>query len=122
MTRLHPGNGLYVQRLLENDYVQENLAEGVDSLRAAYRRASKRRVEPARDEKVRRQLRQAAASIGEAASALKTGRTKPKRRHGRRAIVVLVLGAGGAGAALAKKKTRREEPGASGQPQTTPAA
>jgi hypothetical protein len=42
--------GDYAQRLIENGYVQENLAQAADSLRAAYRRASKRRVEPMRDE------------------------------------------------------------------------
>jgi hypothetical protein len=62
--------GTYVQRLIENEYVQENLAQAADSLRAAYRRASKRRVEPMRDEKLRRQVREAALSLREAASAL----------------------------------------------------
>jgi len=41
--------GVYAQRLIENEYVQENLAEAADRLRAAYKRASKRRVEPTRD-------------------------------------------------------------------------
>jgi hypothetical protein len=101
----------YAQRLLDNEYVQENLAKGVDGLRAAYRRASKRRVEPTRDEKLRRQLREAAASLTEAASALKAGRTKPKRNRGRTALVVLVVGAGAAAAVMAaKKKARAPEP------------
>jgi hypothetical protein len=43
----------YAQRLIDNRYAQENLNDAVNSLRAAYQRASKRRVEPARDEKVR---------------------------------------------------------------------
>jgi hypothetical protein len=76
----------------------------VASLRAAYRRASKRRVEPTRDEKLRRQVREAARSLTEAASALKTGRQKPKRRRGRRLIVVLALGVGGAAALLAARR------------------
>ena len=96
--------GMYAQRLLDNEYVQENLAQAVESLRAAYRRASKRRVEPTRDEKLRRQVREAARSLTEAASALKTGRQKPKRRRGRRVIVVLGLGVGGAAALLAARK------------------
>src|SRR4051812_24504293 len=58
--------GPYVERLLENSYAQEQLGEAVESLRAAYQRASKRRVEPTRDEKLRRQIRQAALSITEA--------------------------------------------------------
>jgi chemotaxis response regulator CheB len=96
--------GIYAQRLLDNEYVQDNLAQAVESLRAAYRRASKRRVEPTRDEKLRRQVRAAARSLTEAASALKTGRQKPKRRPGRRLIVVLALGVGGAAALLAARR------------------
>ena len=74
--------GTYAQRLIENDYVQENLLRAADNLRAAYRRATKRRVEPTRDEKLRRQLRQAALSFREAASALQADRRTPKRRRG----------------------------------------
>jgi hypothetical protein len=101
--------GIYAQRLLDNEYVQENLAHAVESLRAAYRRASKRRVEPTRDEKLRRQVRAAARSLTEAASALKTGRQKPRRRRGRRLIVVLGLGVGGAAALLAANEELRRK-------------
>jgi hypothetical protein len=100
--------GIYAQRLIENEYVQENLAEAADRLRAAYRRASKRRVEPTRDEKVRRQVRQAALSLREAASALQSGRRKPKRRRGRRLIVVLGIGAAGAAAIVATNEELRK--------------
>jgi hypothetical protein len=115
--------GMYAQRLLDNEYVQDNLAQAVESLRSAYRRASKRRVEPTRDEKLRRQVRQAALSIREAASALKAGRTKPKPRWGRRVIVVLAVGAGAAAIVIAKRKVLVDDdsdgkPG----PQTTPTA
>ena len=99
--------GSYAQRLLDNEYVQENLADAVKSLRAAYGRASKRRVEPATDEKLRRQVRQAAGSLSEAASALRAGRTKPKRRWGRRMLFGLALGAGVTGAVLAASKDLR---------------
>jgi hypothetical protein len=100
---------VYGQRLLDNEYVQENLAQGFESLRAAYRRASKRRVEPTRDEKLRRQLRQAALSIAEGASALREGRTKPKRRRGRKLIVVLLVLGGGTAVLLARKKELRRK-------------
>jgi hypothetical protein len=99
----------YAQRLLDNEYVQEQLAAGVESLRAAYKRASKRRVEPARDEKVREQIRQAAASFTEAANAIRTGRRKPKRKRGRRVLVVLGAGAAAAGAALASSEELRHK-------------
>jgi hypothetical protein len=101
--------GRYAQRLLENDYAQEQLGEAVESLRAAYRRASKRRVEPARDEKLRRQVRQAVQSLGEAGQALRSGRRRPRRRIGRRLLVVVGLGAVGAAAAVALSDELREK-------------
>jgi hypothetical protein len=100
--------GTYAQRLIENEYVQENLLQAADSLRSAYRRASKRRVEPTRDEKLRRQLREAALSLREATSALKSDRRKPKKKRGRRVLVVLLLGAGAAGAAVASSEELRK--------------
>jgi hypothetical protein len=100
--------GRYAQRLLDNDYAQEQLGEAVESLRAAYRRASKRRVEPARDEKLRRQVREAVQSLAEAGQALKSGRRRPKRRLGRRLLVVVGLGAVGAAAAVALSDEFRE--------------
>ena len=109
--------GMYAQGLLDNEYVQENLAEAVESLRAAYRRASKRRVEPTRDEKLRRQVREAARSLTEAASALKAGRQKPRRRRGRRVIVMLALGV--AALLVANKKLRRKALGDAEVPAVT---
>jgi len=101
--------GTYAQRLIENEYVQENLAQAANNLRAAYRRASKRRVEPTTDEKLRRQVRQAALSLKEAASALQSGRRKPKKRRGRRVLVVLAIGAGVAAGALASSDDLRRK-------------
>jgi hypothetical protein len=109
--------GMYGQRLLDNDYVQDNLAQAVESLRAAYRRASKRRVEPTRDEKLRRQVREAARSLSEAASALKADRQKPKSRRGRRLLLVLALGAGSTAALLAaNEELRRKILGGNSEP------
>jgi ferric-dicitrate binding protein FerR (iron transport regulator) len=99
--------GTYAQRLIENEYVQENLLQAADSLRAAYRRATKRRVEPTRDEKLRRQLRDAALSLREATSALQSDRRRPKRRRGRRVLVVLAVGAGAAAAVIASNEEVR---------------
>jgi len=96
--------GTYAQRLIENEYVQENLLRAADSLRSAYRRAGKRRVEPTRDEKLRRQLRDAALSLREATSALQSDRRRPKRRRGRRVLVVLAVGAGAAAAVIASNE------------------
>jgi hypothetical protein len=101
--------GAYFERLLDNNYAQEQLGEAVENLRAAYRRASKRRVEPARDKKLRGQVRDATRSLSEAAKALKTGREKPKRPKGRRALMVLGIGALGAAAALAASENLRKK-------------
>jgi hypothetical protein len=101
--------GVYAQRLIENEYVQENLAEAADRLRAAYKRASKRRVEPTRDEKLRGQIRDAALSLREAANALQSGRRKPKKRRGRRVVLILVLGAGTAAVIVASNEELRKK-------------
>ena len=101
--------GIYAQRLIENEYVQENLAQAVESLRAAYRRASKRRVEPTRDEQLRRQVREAALSLREAATALQSDRRKPKKRRGRRVMLVLALGAGATAAVVASSEELRRK-------------
>jgi hypothetical protein len=100
--------GGYAQRLLDSEYVQQNLAEAGERLRDAYRRASKRRVRAARDERVRARVRQAAQSLAEAADALKTGRRKPKGRRGRRLIVVLGVAAGATAAVLAANEGLRK--------------
>ena len=109
----------YAQELLENAYVQENLSDGVEKLRAAYRRARKRRVEPTRDERLREQLRLATRSLTEAAQALRSGRRKPKPRWGRRAIVIGGLAAAGAVVAVWAKE--RLDGSTTAQPAASPA-
>ncbi len=89
-----------IEQLLENDYAQEQLRVGLKNLRAAYARASKRRVEPTRDERIRRQLRTAAGSITESAKAFRSGRQKPKPRWGRRLLLLGALAVVGTGVAL----------------------
>ena len=81
-----------IEQLLENDYAQEQLREGIDNLRSAYGRASKRRVKPARDERLRRQVQAAVSSLTEAAKAFNSGRQKPKPRWGRRLLLVAAVG------------------------------
>ena len=97
----------FVERLLRNAYVQDNLFEAVENLRGAYERAQKRRVKPARDSKIRRQLRQAALSLKEAGEALKSGRHKPRKRWPRR--ILIVIGAIGVAAALGGSKALRRK-------------
>ena len=101
--------GPYVERLLQNAYVQDNLLDAVENLREAYERAQKRRVEPARDEKIRRQLRQSVLSLQKAGEALKSGRQKPKKRGAKRTLVFASLGAVGVAAALAASEELRSK-------------
>jgi hypothetical protein len=95
-----PRLGPYALELLENAYARENLRNGADKLKAAYRRARKEKVEPTRDEKVRQQIRSAAESITEAGRALRSRRRKPERRWGPRVAVIVGLGVAGAAAAV----------------------
>ena len=101
--------GPIAERLLENQYAQENLREAVENLRGAYRRASKRRVKPAEDNKLRQQVREAAASLTEAGKALHSGRQKPKKRWGRQLLILLGLGAAGMAAALVASEDLRNK-------------
>ena len=87
--------GPYVERVLQNAYVQDKLLDAVGNLRQAYERSQKRRVEPTRDEEIRRQVREAAFSLKEAGQALKSGRQKPKKRRAKRTLIIVGLGAVG---------------------------
>jgi hypothetical protein len=93
--------GALAERLLSNSYAQENISDAAEQLRAAYGRASKRRVRPVEDAKVREQVNRAAASVSEAVRAIRTGRQKPQPKRGRRLLVIVGVAAVGAGVALA---------------------
>ena len=111
----------YVQELLDNEYAQENLLNGAARLRAAYERSKKRRVNGARDRKLRRQLTVAALSLGEGAKALAGGRRKPPKRRGRRLVMLLGIGALGTGVALAANEDLRSSLfGSASQSESTP--
>ena len=101
--------GPYVERLLQNAYVQDNLLDAVENLRQAYERSRKRRVEPARDEKIRRQLREAAFSLKAAGQALGSGRQKPKKRRAIRILIIVGLGAVGMGGAWRSNEELRSK-------------
>ena len=101
--------GPYVERLLQNAYVQDNLLDAVENLREAYERAQKRRVEPARDEKIRHQLRQASLSLKEAGQALKSDRRKPKKRRAKRMLILASVGGVGVAAAVAASEEFRSK-------------
>jgi len=102
-TRLLP----FAEEMLENSYARENLREGAENLRAAYARARKRRVNPAQDRKLRRQLEAAVAKLDEGTAALASGRRKPRRTGRKVALAALAAVGVGAGAALAASEDLR---------------
>jgi hypothetical protein len=83
----------YVQRLLEDEELRENLRAAYESARKAYGRMSNGKGPQAalNDKKTQKQLREAATSLKDAAESLRSVR-KPKRRG--RGLIVLLVGAG----------------------------
>jgi len=96
----------YVQRLVEDDDLRDNLRTAFESARRAYTRMSNGKS-PVRslteDKKVQRELRDAAISLREAADQLRG--KKKKRRRGR----VLLMAVVGAGLALALSEGLRKK-------------
>src|SRR3954463_594059 len=83
----------YVQRLIEDDELRDNLRSAYESARAAYGRMSNGKGPQAalNDKKTQKQLREAATSLKDAADALRDAK-KPKRRG--RGLMLIVVGVG----------------------------
>jgi hypothetical protein len=85
------------ERLIDDDYVHEQVGAGIDRLGAAYRRArTLRRQEALQDRKLYDHVRVAAGSLSEAVRrALGKPKPEPKRRRRRipAAIVLVAVGA-----------------------------
>jgi hypothetical protein len=95
----------YVQRLIEDEELRNNLRSAFVSARKAYGRVNgKGPAKALDDKKVQRELKDAASSLKDAADALRGGR-KRKRRRGR----VLLLAVVGAGLALALNEGLRKK-------------
>jgi hypothetical protein len=84
----------YVQRLVEDEDLRENLKTAYESARGAYTRMANGKGPSAalNDKKTQKQLREAAASLKEAADALRDAK-KPRRRRGR-GLLLIVVGVG----------------------------
>ena len=85
----------YVQRLVEDDDLRENLRTAFESARKAYDRMANGKG-PAKslldDKKTQRELKEAASSLKEAADALRGQKAKKKRRRGGMLTLLLVGG------------------------------
>lgn len=99
----------YVQRLAEDDYLQEQLSNAATRLSEAYRRARRKRSRVVEDKKLYANLREAAMSIRKAASRL---RPEPEPSHRGRKAAVAALAAGGA--AVVVKRRASTEPAPTG--------
>ena len=95
----------YVQRLVEDQELRDNLRNAFGSAKKAYARVNgKGPAKALDDKKVQRELKEAATSLKEAADALR-GQKKRKRGKGRLLLVGLV----GAGLALALSEGLRKK-------------
>jgi adenylosuccinate synthase len=95
----------YVQRLVQDPELRENLRNAFVSARKAYGRVNgKGPAKALENKKVQKELKDAAASLKEAADSLR-GQKKRKRRKGR----VLFIGLVGAGLALALSEGLRKK-------------
>jgi adenylosuccinate synthase len=89
-------NNEYVQRLIEDDSLRDDLRSAFESARKAYGRINGKGPQKALDDKkVQKELKEAASSLKSAADAL---RSKPKKR--KRKGKLLLVGLVGAGLAL----------------------
>jgi hypothetical protein len=99
----------YIQRLVEDAELRENLRSAYDSARKAYARMSNGKG-PAKavldDKKTQRELKEAATSLREAADSLRGA--KKRRRKGRFGRLLLLALVGG-GAALATSEGLRKK-------------
>lgn len=85
----------YIQRLIEDPQLRENLRAAFDSTRAAYGRLNNGKA-PSKtlmgDKKLHRNLQDAASQLKDAGESLRSGPKKRKRRWGRKLMVLAVAG------------------------------
>jgi|SRR5437588_3133967 len=99
----------YARRLLEDRYVQEQLQSAVAGLRGAYGRVRRRGTGAAEDKKLYGNLRQAASSMRNVATAMQRPKPQPKRRLQKLAAAGL---AAGSALLVAKQQKARPSSGA----------
>jgi adenylosuccinate synthase len=98
----------YVQRLVEDEELRQNLRTAFDSARKAYSRMSNGKG-PVKalteDKKTQKQLREAASSLRDAADSLRGAKGGGRRKRGRGLLLLLI----GAGLALALSEGLRSK-------------
>src|SRR5919202_5307168 len=98
----------YVQRIVEDEDLRDNLRTAFESAKKAYERMANGKG-PAKalldDKKTQRELKEAASSLREAADSLRGAKAKKKRRRRGRVLLLLVA----AGAALALSEGLRKK-------------
>ena len=83
----------YVQRIVEDDDLRDNLRTAFESARKAYTRMANGKG-PAKavmeDKKVQKELKEAASSLREAADSLRGAKKRKRKRRGRMLVIALV--------------------------------
>jgi len=101
----------YVQRVIEDPDLRDNVRVAFDQARQAYERLSNGKA-PAKalmnDKKLQKQLKTSAEALRDATQALREG-PKTRRRRGRTVIRVAMVGAAGAGLAIAMSSDVRRK-------------
>jgi hypothetical protein len=87
----------YLQRLVEDDELRENLRTAYESARKAYTRMSNGKG-PVKalteDKKTQKQLKEAASSLNEAARSLRGAKSSSGKRKRRGGLLLVLVGAG----------------------------
>jgi adenylosuccinate synthase len=99
----------YVQRLVDDDELRENLRTAYESAKKAYERMSNGKGPATKaildDKKTQKELKEAASSLKDAADALRGSKKKKKGGAGKKLLLLIV----GAGAALALSEGLRKK-------------
>lgn len=100
-------NSPYVQRVLEDEDLRENIVQAYDSARKAYARLSDGKS-PTKaifdDKKLQKELRQSASSLRDASVALREAPKSKRRGVGRKLLFLVVLGGGALAASEGLRK------------------
>jgi len=102
------GTNPYIQRLVQDGQLRDDIREAIDLTRSAYDRLSNGKS-PTKalmeDKKLQREMREAATSLRDVGLTLRDGPKRKKRRFGRLLVLTIV----GAGLAMALSEGARKK-------------